>query len=190
MRPATRIVACFLVLLALCEGSTKKTPYGGSSAVYCNPAVVRQMQAAWMADADGTLRDGTWEMGFRVDYAFGQIQVGELVMGDAERHITIMTNGSTIAIVHVHPIKGVSPPSDIDLAGKFPDYVISKDGLYVTNPRTHTYQFVRPFVAMFVPWGCPAYPPSAAPQKQTTPQHQRQSKQPPVPALSGHRGSH
>lgn len=170
MRPVLQIAVCLLLLLSFCEGrghvATKpavpKAPYGGSSAIYCNPVVIRQMEAAWMADANGTLRNGTWEYGYRVDYAFGQVQVGELVMGEEALRVLIPTNDSTVAIVHVHPINGVSTPSQIDLDGKWPNYVVSKDGLWVTNPRTHTYQFVRPFGQQFSAEGCPAAPPAPA----------------------------
>jgi hypothetical protein len=186
MRPTKQIVMCLLVLLTLCEGKVHpRVPYGGSSDVYCNPVVVNQMLAAWMADGDGTLKEGTWEYGFRVDYAFGHIQVGELVIGDDVRHITIMTNENTIAIVHVHPVNGVSTPSDLDLSGKFPDYVISKQGLWLTNPRTHTYQFVRPFGAMFL--GCPvSAAPKPAPKRQSPPQ----SKAVPAPSHPSHPRPH
>ena len=140
-----RALASVIVLLALCEGKVGSKPYGGSSAIYNNAVVIKQMEHAWEADQNGTRRDGTWEYGFRIDYVGGKIVVGELIMGDAERHVVIMTYPQTIAIAHVHPIKGVSAPSQLDMDGSYPDYVISKDGLFVTNPKTHTYQFLKKF---------------------------------------------
>lgn len=156
-----RTLAFVLVVSALCGGSvhgkkqTAKTrpvpvaPYGGAAVIYNNPIVVKQFETAWEADGNGTLRNGTWEYGFRIDYVDGKIVLGELVMGDAERHITIMTYPQTIAIAHVHPYAGVSTPSQLDMDGTYPDYVISRDGLCVTNPKTHTYQKLKPFNQMF-----------------------------------------
>jgi hypothetical protein len=144
-----RALACVIVLLALCEGKVSSKPYGGSAAIYNNPLVIAQMEHAWEADQNGTLRDGTWEYGFRIDYVGGKIEVGELVMGDDVRHVTIMTYPQTIAIAHVHPNAGVSTPSQLDMDGVYPDYVISKEGLYVTNPKTHTYQFLKKFDDQF-----------------------------------------
>lgn len=121
--------------------------------MYCSSAVVAQMKAAWQADDQGRLRGGTWEYGFRIDYAFGQVQVGELVLGDKAFHSRIPTNSSTIAIAHVHPLAGESRPSLLDLSGSLPDYVISQDGIFLTDPKTHAYRPLVPFRAMFS--GCP-----------------------------------
>lgn len=150
MRPF-RVIICVTLLFILEVGASFRPPYGGSSAVYCNPAVIRQMQAAWEADDDGRLRDGAWEYGFVIDFAFGQIQPEDLTMGDAPRHLTIIPDGGTIAIAHVHPTNSVSQPSSVDVKGLWPDFVISKDGLWVTNPKNHTYRFLRPFNEMFLP---------------------------------------
>jgi hypothetical protein len=123
------------------------------------------MKAAWEADEAGRLRGGTWEYGFRVDYAFGQVQVGELVIGDQAFHFKIATNSNTIAIVHVHPLAGKSQPSPVDIGGSLPDYVVSQDGLFVTNPRTRTYRALMPFQAMFSTAGCPWRSPGKARRK-------------------------
>jgi hypothetical protein len=144
-----RLVACLVFLLVPAEG--KGSPYGGSSTVYNNPAVCKQFQAMWQADQNGTMRDGTWEYGFRIDYVDGQLIPGPLVMGDQEYRVSIPCTKNTIAIAHVHPNNGVSTPSQIDMDGSYPDYVVSRDGLCVTNPKTHTYQKLKPFNEQFKP---------------------------------------
>lgn len=145
-----RVLFCLLVFLAPGEAKVK-VPYGGSAAIYNNPAVVKQFEAAWEADGNGTLREGMWEYGFRIDCVDGQIEVGPLVMGNTELRVMIPCTKDTIAIAHVHPNQGVSTPSQIDMDGVYPDYVISRDGLCLTNPKTHTYQKLKTFGEMFKP---------------------------------------
>ncbi len=147
---------CLVVGLLLClflSGRARLSkPYGGSSAVYCDAAVRKQFEAAWQVDMDGRLRNGTWEYGFRIDWNWitGKLVIGELIMGDKEFHTTIPVNENTLAIAHVHGIAGMSTPSEIDMAeGRFPDYVISEDGLFVTIPNKHMYQFLRKFDQQF-----------------------------------------
>jgi hypothetical protein len=132
-----------------------RKPYGGSAAVYCDPVVIKQYEAAWEADGDGELRQGKWEYGFRIDWIGGMLEVGPLVMGDTELRVAIPYGRYTVAIAHVHPNQGVSAPSAGDMKGSLPDYVVSRDGLFVTDPKTHTYRFLRPFDRQFRPEGCP-----------------------------------
>lgn len=148
MRVLRLVFACVLLLSALCAGRSKP-PYGGSKAVYNNPGVIVQFERAWEADEDGTWRNGLWEYGFRIDYVDGKIVVGELVVGDGDLHIIIPSTKQTIAIAHVHPIRAESQPSKIDLQATVPNYEITQDGLYVTNPKKHTYKFLKPFNQMF-----------------------------------------
>jgi hypothetical protein len=147
----SRIAACLILLLAPCAGKAAPAPYGGSSAVYNDPAVAKQFEACWQADANGTLRDGTWEYGFRIDYVNGKLVPGPLVMGDQEYRVLIPCTDNTVAVAHVHPNSGVSTPSKVDMDGGYPDYVISRDGLCLTNPKTHTYQKLKTFGEMFKP---------------------------------------
>jgi hypothetical protein len=145
-----KALLCALAALFLC-GDAPAAPYGGSAAVYNNPIVTKQFAAAWQADGNGTLRDGTWEYGFRIDCVGGKLTVGPLVMGDQAFRVNIPCTENTIAIAHVHPNSGVSTPSKVDMDGKYPDYVISRDGLCVTDPKTHTYRKIKNFSDQFKP---------------------------------------
>jgi hypothetical protein len=156
MKRALAILA-LLVCLAPGVSAKKKSvrPYGGSCDVYCNPIVVKQMERCWMADMNGTARDGTWETAFLVECdKNGKITVTKIQQGLVPYRVDIAIDSDTIAIVHVHPNNGVSHPSQVDVDGPLPDYVISRDGLWLTDPSTRTYKLLRPFDKQFKTKNC------------------------------------
>lgn len=146
--------SAFIAILAMAGTMPAAAQYGAGPAVYCKPEVIEQMKAAWKADANGTLRAGTWEYGFRIDYSDYQITPRELIRGDEPRHVAVPTTPETIATVHVHPEWGVADPSDADAGSPLPVYVISRGGLYVTNPKTKKFVRLRTFAEMFSTDGC------------------------------------
>ncbi len=91
------------------------------------------------------------ETGFRIDYVGNRLEIGPVEYGwNTPWTVTIPTNVNTVAIAHVHPINGISSPSTIDLTKiVYPDYVITKDGLYATYPGTGRWRYVRSFAQEF-----------------------------------------
>jgi hypothetical protein len=65
-----------------------------------------------------------------------------------ELRIPVNTIGVTVAIAHTHPNSGQDVPSSQDFPGRdggdvsspVPNFVVSRSGLWVTNPADHTYR--------------------------------------------------
>lgn len=135
------LVLVFLILGSFAIGKKKPAPV--EKPLYCQVAVIDQFNRAWAATLNGTADDGTREVGFRIDRVLGKIQVGELIAGDAPLHIWIPTTMATVAIAHVHPQGGEWKPSDIDMDDGFTNYVLSSQGMNVTEPGKHKFHLLR-----------------------------------------------
>ena len=67
-----------------------------------------------------------------------------------ELRIPINTSGITVAIAHTHPNSGQDVPSGAqhlspghgDVFSPVPNYVVSRSGIWVTNPADHSYRRV------------------------------------------------
>src|SRR5271157_4790174 len=122
---------CYALLLLGISGGdlTRLNPVAPASSpkidgavLYCDPAVVRQFKAAWDASDQGQgwatpALPSSLETGFSIDYVDNHLEISPLSYGwGTPWSVTIPTNVNTVAIAHVHPINGVSHPSNIDLA--------------------------------------------------------------------------
>lgn len=104
--------------------------------------VTRQARAAWNATQGGMDGGGTAEAGFRVDRIGSDLQVGPVVRSAEAFSVSVPTTSSTIALMHVHPSLGESTPSPADTQSPVPNYILSKDGTFVTNPITQSFSSI------------------------------------------------
>ena len=102
----------------------------------------------------GMAGNGTrlYEAGFAVDrIAAGYVIVVAPMTYDANMELAIPFNavGNTVLIAHTHPDEGTDRPTRGDAKTRrgdvfspVPNYVISRSGLWVTDPQTASYMFV------------------------------------------------
>ncbi len=118
--------------------------------IYCQPDVIAAMKRAWSRTANGTL--GT-EAGFTVNGTPSKYSIADTKSGNTQgsQRITVNPGGvRTLALFHVHPIRGGRNPStpennylgsgegDTGIADrlKIDIYVIHRDGLSMYDHKT------------------------------------------------------
>jgi hypothetical protein len=99
----------------------------------CEPLVIRGFVQAWKATLNGTRNQGLAETGFAIETYKSTISIQgwtQAMIND----LLIPTDNHTVAVAHVHGRAADERPAAVDLRSPVPNFVISKNALYVTLP--------------------------------------------------------
>jgi hypothetical protein len=106
----------------------------------CEPLVVRAFVMAWESTLNGTREHGLGESGFAIQSYLSSLSIQgwrETAISD----LFIPADEGTVAVAHVHGRAASESPGSVDLRSRVPNFVISREALYVTIPGTP--HFVR-----------------------------------------------
>jgi hypothetical protein len=106
----------------------------------CEPLVIRGFVMAWRSTLNGTRDRGLGESGFAVQSYRSSLSI----QGWREASINdlfIPADEDTLAVAHVHGRAADEHPAVVDMSSRVPNFVISRDALYVTIPGKT--QFIR-----------------------------------------------
>lgn len=119
-------------------------PPSPTERLYCRPEMIAAFDKAWSLVRGGSAE---YEAGFRVDKrddGSGYDIVFAPMRKDLELKLPIPISATrTIAIAHTHPDDAEPTPGPGDYASPVPNFVISRDALFVTVPGTRRYEWVR-----------------------------------------------
>lgn len=104
----------------------------------CRPEVIEAFHEAWLRSDSGRKE---YEAAFRVDPGYAITFVP--MTHEAYKLPVEYFPATTLAIAHTHPDTAEPTPGPGDFKSKVPNYVISRDALYVTVPGTRQYRYVR-----------------------------------------------
>lgn len=141
-------------LFAKADGKTGPIdPTDPTRPLFKNKVVRDALLHAWVKTVNGSSRNGKAEAGFSIQYKDNHISIANRIdsvngTGPANE-LFIQTDIDTIAIAHVHGNNSVQMPSEWDLTQKekqidYPDYVLTRTGLFVTVPCEHRYIGLTP----------------------------------------------
>lgn len=129
MKMFTVLLSLVLVVSASATAPVKVAD--ASKRLECDDQFIKHASWAWLTTRLGSKHQ---EAGFRVDVVDGTYLYYDAMGDDGELHMYIPVNTNTVAIFHVHPNTGIGHPVGKDFASQVPNYVFSRDGLFVTVP--------------------------------------------------------
>ena len=109
----------------------------------CRPDMIAGFKKIWAESGYGWQ---SYEAAFRVDNIKGNLSVVIAPMNREYHEMELLITNSTIAIAHTHPLisgSWANPPSPQDERSPVPNFVVTRQMLFVTNPTTHNYTRVR-----------------------------------------------
>ena len=121
-------------------------PTNPAKPLFCNADVQREFGRAFMKTKNGEARMGLAEAGRSIELRHGTIvfgpwsetEISDGVHENAHRMLIAETD-ETIAVFHTHGNRARAVPSQADLHGTVPDFVISQTAVYVTLPGSGRY---------------------------------------------------
>jgi hypothetical protein len=127
-------------------------PTDPSRPLFCNKDVQREFGEAFMKTRNGEERNGLAEAGRSIEFdgnalSFGSWATTDIDDGEAGERankMSVSRDDHSIAVFHTHGNKARPVPSDMDLRGDVPNYVVSRFAVYVTVPGTGTYNELHP----------------------------------------------
>jgi len=125
----------------------------------CEPLVIHGFVMAWKATLNGTRERGLAESGFAVESYMSSLSLQgwrEASFND----LLIPADDETVAVAHVHGKGADGHPGAVDLRSRVPNFVISREALYVTLPGTSMFTRVRGGVDDADGWNKPCRTPS------------------------------
>jgi hypothetical protein len=130
----------------------------------CEPVVIRAFVMAWKSTLNGTRNHGLGESGFAIESYMSTLSVQgwrEAVMNE----LFIPADHDTIAVAHVHGRGADEHPAKMDVQSRVPNFVISRDALYVTVPGSSGFIRLRGGVNGHDGWNKPCASPSLVAQQ-------------------------
>jgi len=108
----------------------------------CEPLVIHAFIQAWKSTLNGTRNSGLGESGFAIDRYMTTLSVQGWREGTVN-DLLIPADEDTIAVAHVHGRGADEHPARMDVQSRVPNFVISRDALYVTVPGSSGFVRVR-----------------------------------------------
>jgi hypothetical protein len=130
----------------------------------CEPLVIRAFVMAWKSTLNGTRNHGLGESGFAIESYMSTLSVQgwrEALMNE----LFIPADHDTIAVAHVHGRGADEHPAKMDVQSRVPNFVISRDALYVTVPGSSGFIRLRGGVNDHDGWNKPCASPSLVAQQ-------------------------
>jgi hypothetical protein len=130
----------------------------------CEPVVIRAFVMPWKSTLNGTRNHGLGESGFAIESYMSTLSVQgwrEAVMNE----LFIPADHETIAVAHVHGRGADEHPAKMDVQSRVPNFVISRDALYVTVPGSSGFIRIRGGVNERDGWNKPCASPSLVAQQ-------------------------
>jgi hypothetical protein len=134
-------------------------PLDAARRLACEPVVIRGFVMAWKSTLNGTRNHGLGESGFAIHSYMSTISLQgwrEAAMND----LFIPADSDTLAVAHVHGRGADEHPGGVDEESRVPNFVISRDALYVTAPGSYGFVQLRRGVNDGDGWDKPCRNPS------------------------------
>ncbi len=121
--------------------SAVEAPATAPERLECRPEMIAAFKTIWRMAGSGR---EDYEAAFRADPAEDKFAIEYMPMTRTPYQLPVHYSlATTAAIAHTHPDTAEATPGPGDYASKVPNFVISRDALYVTIPGTKRHRFVR-----------------------------------------------
>jgi hypothetical protein len=117
-------------------------PRPPAAPLHCRPEVIAGFSEIWKRAGYGRQ---DYEAAFRMDPAPGgavALTYAPMTREPLRQTVTVI-RGVTLAIANTHPDTAYPTPGPKDNDSPVPNYIVSRDALYVTVPGTRRYELVR-----------------------------------------------